>query len=159
MEHLRTFDGKTLRAAEKADLDLLTPPVAPDALSDNAAQELAKWIKEKLAERVGAVRVSKRLVSSPAVVLESDRTMTSSMRRILKNMNRDEAKNEGIQDLEINPRHPVIVRLDKIRQTNQELAVKVVEQINDNARVAAGLLDDPRPMLKRLNELLEQVLK
>ncbi len=159
MEHLRTFDGKTLRAAEKADLDLLTPPVAPDALSDDAAQELAKWIKEKLAERVGAVRVSKRLVSSPAVVLESDRAMTSSMRRILKNMNRDEAKDEGIQDLEINPRHPVIVRLDKIRQTNQELAVKVVEQINDNARVAAGLLDDPRPMLKRLNELLEQVLK
>jgi hypothetical protein len=36
--------------------------------------------------------------------------------------------------------------------------VKVAEQVLDNARVAAGLLEDPRTMLKRLNELLEQVL-
>jgi len=28
----------------------------------------------------------------------------------------------------------------------------------DNARVAAGLLDDPRTMLGRLNTLLERVL-
>jgi hypothetical protein len=28
----------------------------------------------------------------------------------------------------------------------------------DNARMAAGLLEDPRPMLQRLNELLAQVL-
>ena len=41
---------------------------------------------------------------------------------------------------------------------DEALATKVAEQVHDNARVAAGLLDDPRPMLKRLNELLEQVL-
>ena len=34
----------------------------------------------------------------------------------------------------------------------------VAEQILDNARVAAGLLEDPRTMLKRLNDLLERVL-
>lgn len=159
MEHLGTFDGKKLRPAEKAELDLLTPTTTPDALSDDAAQGLAKWIKEKLADRVGEVRVSKRLVSSPAVVLEADRFLTSSMRRILKNLNRESTKEEGKQDLEINPGNAVIVRLEKVRQSNEDLAAKVAEQIFDNARVAAGLLDDPRPMLKRLNELLEQVLK
>ncbi len=51
-----------------------------------------------------------------------------------------------------------MVRLEKMRQTDAPLAVKVSEQILDNAKVAAGLLEDPRTMLKRLNELLEQVL-
>jgi TNF receptor-associated protein 1 len=159
MEHLHTFEGKPLRAAEKAELDISPPAGAEGALADAEAEALAKWLKEKLAERVGAVRVSKRLVNSPAVVVESDRTLTSSMRRILKAVQKDqEAGSEAKQDLEVNPRHPIIVRLDKMRQADEALATKVAEQVHDNARVAAGLLDDPRAMLKRLNELLEQVL-
>ena len=119
----------------------------------------ADKLKDKLGDRVGAVRVSKRLVNSPAVLLESDRTLTSSMRRILKAVQKDkDAKTQDKQDLELNPRHPILVRLDQVRQTDEALAIKVAEQIHDNARDAAGLLDDPRPMLKRLNELLEQVL-
>jgi hypothetical protein len=34
----------------------------------------------------------------------------------------------------------------------------VAEQVLDNARVAAGILEDPRTMLRRLNQLLEKVL-
>jgi molecular chaperone HtpG len=84
MEHLHEFDKKTLRPAEKAELDINPPPAAEGTLSDAAATALAGWIKTTLGDRVGDVRVSKRLVSSPAVVLESDRHMTSSMKRILK---------------------------------------------------------------------------
>ena len=51
-----------------------------------------------------------------------------------------------------------MIRLEKTRASDAVLATKVAEQILDNARVAAGLLEDPRAMLKRLNELLEQVL-
>ncbi|MBI5387067.1 MAG: molecular chaperone HtpG [Verrucomicrobia bacterium] len=159
MEHLHEFDKKPLRAAEKAELDVTTPPAVEGALSDADAESLAKWLKEKLADRVGAVRASKRLVNSPAVVVDADRMMTSSMRRILKAVQKDkEAGPEARQDLEINLRHAIIVRLAKMRETDEPLAVKVAEQVLDNARVAAGLLDDPRAMLKRLNELLEQVL-
>jgi molecular chaperone HtpG len=159
MEHLHEFEKKPLRAAEKAELDINPPPAAEGTLSDADATALAAWIKEKLADRVGAVRVSKRLVNSPAVVVESDRHMTSSMKRILKSLQKDkDALPETQPDLELNPRHIVIVRLNQMRQTDEPLAIKVAEQVYDNARVAAGLLDDPRLMLKRLNELLEQVL-
>ena len=159
MEHLNQFEQKPLRAAEKAELDI-TPPAAKEGeLSDAEAEALAKWLKEKLADQVGAVRVSKRLVNSPAVVVESDRHLTSSMKRMLKTLQKDKADQlEDKLDLELNPRHPVIVRLDKMRQSDEPLAAKVAAQVHDNARVAAGLLDDPRLMLKRLNELLEQVL-
>ena len=45
-----------------------------------------------------------------------------------------------------------------MRQKDAPLAGSVAEQILDNARVAAGLLEDPRAMLTRLNQLLEKVL-
>lgn len=158
MEHLGAFDGKTVKAAEKAELNVTDEPATQEALSNEAAEALAKWIKEKLGDRVGAVRVSKRLVSSPAVVLENDRMLTSSMRRILRATQKGQEIKPEEQDLEINPRHPVIVRLDKMRAKDEALAIQVAEQVNDNARVAAGLMEDPRAMLKRLNELLEKVL-
>ena len=159
MEHLHNFDSKELCAAEKADLSLLDQATPEGALSDDDAKALAAWLKEKLADRVGEVRPSKRLVDSPAVVLEADRTLTSSMRRLLRSVKPEgEEGPEGKQDLEINPKHAVIVRLAGMRASDEMLAAKVADQVFDNARIAAGLLEDPRTMLKRLNELLEQVL-
>jgi len=159
MEHLHEFDKKPLKAAEKAELDINAPPASEGTLSDADATALASWVKEKLADRVGTVRASKRLVDSPAVVVESDRHMTSSMKRMLKAIQKDKDVIPDTQpDLELNPRNNVIVRLNAMRLTDEPLAAKVAEQVYDNARVAAGLLDDPRAMLKRLNELLETVL-
>lgn len=158
MEHLHSFDGKTLRLAEKADLNL-NETKKDGALSEDAAKALAQWLKESLGDKIGEVRASQRLVESPAVVVDADKFMTSSMRHIMK-----AAKREGEDglpdkyDLEINPAHPIISQLDAMRQKDAALAVSVAEQVLDNARVAAGLLEDPRTMLARLNQLLEKVL-
>ena len=157
MEHLHTFDGKPLKLAEKADLNLGGKP--DGALSDEAAANLAKWLKETLGDKVGEVRVSRRLVESPAIVVDADKYMTASMRRIMKAMKQDAGPDAAAKhDLEINPAHPLVTRLEAIRQKHGDLAVSVAEQILDNARVAAGLLEDPRAMLSRLNQLLERVL-
>ena len=157
MEHLHTFDGKPLKLAEKADLNLGGKP--DGALSDEAAANLAKWLKETLGDKVGEVRVSRRLVESPAIVVDADKFMTASMRRIMKAMKQDAGPDAAAKhDLEINPAHPLVTRLEAIRQKHGDLAVSVAEQILDNARVAAGLLEDPRAMLSRLNQLLERVL-
>ena len=159
MDHLRQFDGKDLRSAEKAELDVAEPTKKEGALSDDDATALAAWIKETLGDRISAVRPSKRLVDSPAVVLEADKFMTSTMRRIMKSMKRDtDAPDIVKHDLEINPAHPLMSRLNAMRQADPALAGKVAEQVLDSARVAAGLMEDPRAMLKRINELLEQVL-
>jgi molecular chaperone HtpG len=160
MEHLHTFEEKPLRAAEKAELTVNEPDAKTGALTEEEAGDLAKWMKETLGDKVKEVRVSQRLVESPAVVVESDKYMTSSMRRILKAAGKGSEQGSGVsQDLELNPRHPIMARLAKERQADPALAAKVAEQVLDNARVAAGLLEDPRAMLRRLNELLEQVLR
>jgi molecular chaperone HtpG len=157
MEHLREFEGKPLRLAEKADLNLSAKKDA--VLSQDAAKGLATWLKEILGDKVGEVRVSQRLVESPAVIVDSDKFMTASMRRIMKAMKQDGPELPGAKhDFEINPAHPIIAQLDAMRQKDAALATSVAEQILDNSRVAAGQLEDPRAMLARLNQLLEKVL-
>jgi molecular chaperone HtpG len=158
IEHLRTFEGKTITLAEKAELDL-SQAKKEDALPEDAAKSLAQWIKQTLGAKVGEVRISKRLVDSPAVVVDADKFMTANMRRMMKALKQDSVPDAtATYDLEINPAHPLITRLEGIRQKDSSLAASVAEQILDNARVAAGLLEDPRAMLTRLNQLLERVL-
>ena len=109
------------------------------------------------------VRVSKRLTGSPAVVVDKDSHMTTSMRRVMKALQQREGGAapdafETKPDLEINPDHPAIVALEKKRHADAALAAQVAEQVFDSALVAAGLLEDPRAMLNRINALLERVL-
>jgi len=158
MDHLYAFQEKPLRAAEKSDLGLPDADKQAAALSDDEAKDLVKWLKETLGDRIKEARVSQRLVDSPAAVVDTDQFMTSSMRRILKATGKGDESKSATLALEINPRHPIVTRLAKERQTDAALAAQVAEQILDNALVAAGLLEDPRTMLKRLNELLERVL-
>lgn len=154
MDHLREFDGKPLVAAEKAEV---TVDPSENKLDETAARLLCNFIKESLGDKVNEVRVSSRLVDSPAVVVESDKHMTSSMRRILKNLNRG-AENPFKHDLEINPNHPMLVGLESARQKRPEVSKQVAEQIYDNALISAGLMEDPQAMLKRINSLLEQLV-
>jgi len=158
MDHLREFDGKTLQAADRANLEVEQPQKRENELSDEQSKGLAEWMKKSLGEKVADVRPSKRLVDSPALVKDQEGGMGATMRRIMKSMNKGGGEMEPKLDLEINPAHPLIVRLENMRQSNESLAGKVTEQLFDNARIAAGLLEDPRTMLKRLNEILEQAL-
>ncbi len=158
MDRLREFDSKSITAAEKAELDV-EDASKDGALSDDEATSLAGWLKLTLGEAVHEVRSSKRLVDSPVVALDSDKYMTASMRRTLKSMGRDAmAGEDAAPDLEINPRHPVIVKLNQLRQNDAALAALVAEQLNDQARLASGRLEDPRAMLQRMNALLSKVV-
>src|SRR5450756_803489 len=132
MEHLHTFDGKTLKLAEKADLNLSAKKEG--ALSEEASKSLTQWLKETLGDKVNDVRVSQRLVDSPAVVVDSDKFMTASMRRMMKAMKQDGPDlPPAKQDFEINPAHPIMARLEAMRSKDAALAGSVAEQIRDNA--------------------------
>lgn len=158
LDRIREFDGKALKGAERSDIKLEQPP-AEGSLSEDESKAVAAWLKETLTGEVEEVRSSSRLVDSPVVVVERDSFMTGSMRRTLKLMGQDKmAGLEEAPDLEFNPRHPVIVRLNQLRTSDSETATLVANQLLDQARLAAGLLEDPRTMLKRLNQLLSKVV-
>ncbi len=159
LDRLVEFEKKLVSAAEKASLTAPAEAATGEALPEDSAKELVKWLKETLGSQVEEVRVSQRLVDSPAVLVEKDKHMTGTMKKTLRMLGRNaDAAPPVTQDLEINPRHGLIVRLEKLRQSDAGLAAKVAAQLLDNTRIAAGMLDDPRTMLKRINELLEQVM-
>ncbi|HTI70293.1 MAG TPA: molecular chaperone HtpG [Candidatus Limnocylindria bacterium] len=159
LERLSSFDNKSLTAAEKANLTVVQPPAKEGELTEEQSKSLSEWLKEKLAGSVHDVRSSNRLVDSPAVAIESDSMMTATMRRTLRAVNKDKGGMDNEPpDFEFNPRHPMIVKLEGLRQKNSDLAVQIAEQVLDNARISAGMLEDPRAMLKRINGLLEQLL-
>ena len=157
MDRLGEFDGQAIIAAEKAELAVEAKP--DGALGEAAAKELSVWLKATLGEGIHEVRTSHRLVDSPAVVVESDHSMTGSMRKVLKQMGRGGAAAlEMAPDLELNAQHPVVVKLNQLRTTDVPLAELVAHQLFDQARLAAGRLEDPQAMLQRLNQLLARVV-
>jgi molecular chaperone HtpG len=159
LDRVREFDGKAIVAAERAELEVPTQDPVEGQLNDEQAGLLAGWLKSTLGDSVDNVTTSKRLATSPALAVERDHYLTGTMRRTLKAMNRDRQDAPDVKpDFEFNPRHPLVARLEQIRHQDPDLAAKAAAQMYDNARMAAGLLEDPRPMLQRLNELLAQVL-
>ncbi len=159
MNNVRTFDGKTLTAADHADVKLsdLPKPPADQALSEEDTKALVEWLKTTLGERVAEVKASDRLVDSPALALNADKFMSPHMRRMMKAMNKEGAESPLRVNLEINPRHALIARLATTRASSPEKAALVAEQILDNALISAGLLEDPTKMVSRLYKLLAEV--
>ncbi len=153
--HLNEFDGKPLKPAEKADLKL---DDQTGGLSEDDARQLASFVKETLGDRVNEVVTSKRLVGSPAVVVDADEFTTATMRRLMRAMKQDTETTPVKVNLELNPRHPIVVGLAQLRTTDAALAGKVAEQVFDSARLTAGLLDNPQILLQRMNELLERMV-
>ena len=159
LEHLHSFDGKDLVATGKADITLERPADRSKSLTEEQAKELAEFLKKAFADRVSDVRSSQRLVGSPAAVREPEGAMNASMRRMMKMMGQDAPEMAAPKpDFEINPDHPVIVGVERLRHKDEALATQVAAQLLDNAMVAAGLIEDPRAVLGRLNLLLEKLL-
>ncbi len=168
LSHLGEFEGKKLVSADKADLKL--PETSDgdtdkgdndtaDKLDDTIVQSLCKWMKEVLADRVKEVKSSSRLVESPAMIVNVDGFMSSSMERIMiaQGAPEEQIAMGGKKDLEINPTNPLIKKLADLRAKDQDFAKDVVEQIFDNAMIQAGLLVDPQQMVTRNYRILERM--
>lgn len=55
--------------------------------------------------------------------------------------------------------HSVITKLHKLKNENSPLATLVAKQLFANAMVSAGLIDDARPVVANMNELLTLALE
>jgi TNF receptor-associated protein 1 len=155
MANVREFDGKKITAADHADVKLSEQPKAEGSLGEAETKSLVAWLKESLGERVSDVRASDRLVDSPALALNADKMASPHMRRLMKAMNKDGAQAPLRVNLEVNPHHAVIKRLEELRSSAPDKAKLIAEQILDNALISAGLLDDAPAMVKRLYKILE----
>lgn len=95
-----------------------------------------------------------RLEDSPAIVTQHDGMQRRLSRAMFTRAFADDYVHK--EQLEINPAHPIIKNLAEQRLASPSLARDVAEQVYFNALIAAGLLDDPRMLLPRLNRILQK---
>ena len=168
LSHLGEFEGKKLVSADRADLAIPETEEEKKAeeeqeagLDSTRAEALLAWLKKALADGVQEVIVSKRLVDAPAMIVNPDSHMTSSMQRVLaasrfeKGLGLETSK----KNLEINLRNPLIQRLADLQETDEEFAVDVARQIYDNAMIQAGLVVDPLVMVERNYKILNRAVQ
>jgi len=123
-------------------------------------ERVAEWFRDTLGMQVRKVDVSKRHMSHPAVVTEHDSPAVRKMMAMMSGAAKVGEDNlpPTPTNLEINVHHPIIKKLWSVKNQDPAFARQVAEQIYDNALIAAGVLDDPRSMLKRLNTIMEASL-
>jgi molecular chaperone HtpG len=157
MENLMRFEEKELKPAEQADISI--EQTSGEKLNDDQCKHLTEWFKELLGDKIKEVKISHRLVDSPAAIVSSDKYMTTAMKRILKSIRKDELSGSADYNLEINPANNVICQLYKAWDANKAIAPEIAQQVYDNACITAGIIDDFSPLVKRINNLMEQTLK
>lgn len=170
LHQLRIFDGRTVTSAEtylstSQDTDDASDDATEgESLSKEKSEELAKWLENLLGkQKVAGVKVSHRLTSHPVMITVADMAAARRWLKMIKSAPHAEQlgnmKYDVLQPtMEINPSNDVIRKLHTIMDSDPQIAKLVAEQLYDNALISAGLVDDPRPMVARLNSLLEKVL-
>ena len=112
-------------------------------------KDLVEKIKTSLGERVKEVRVTHRLTDSPACLVADEHDLSGNLARLLKASGQKVPLAQPI--LEINPRHPVVLRLQKEERHFDDWASVLFDQA---LLAEGGQLDDPASFVKRVNQLM-----
>jgi molecular chaperone HtpG len=108
---------------------------------------LAK-LKEALKDKAEDVRVTTRLVDSPACLVVQDDGMSTQLARMLKQAGQQAPESKPV--LEVNADHPLVKKLDGSVHFHD-----LAHILFDQALLAeGGLPEDPAAYVKRVNALL-----
>ena len=128
------------------------------SISQEQAEEITAWIEQELKPKIAKAKVTQRLTTHPCLVSIKD---MGAVRYFIKTSLVDKSDEEKYMlmnaTMEINPAHSLIKKLISVRQTDEELAKLLINQLYQNALVQAGLVTDSRPMIGDLNALLTKV--
>ncbi|WP_180002860.1 MULTISPECIES: molecular chaperone HtpG [unclassified Acinetobacter] len=152
MEFVFEFDGTPLQNVAKGAVDLGDLQDAEEKKALEAAAEQFKPVVEKLSaslkDKTSEVRVTTRLVDSPACLVVAEGELSPQLVRMLKQAG--QAVPESKPVLEINPSHPLVQKLE-----SSVLFDDLANVIFDQALIAeGGLPEDPAQYIKRINSLL-----
>ena len=154
--HLTQFDGKELQSVSRGDLDLGGLADSEEEAkrkqeTERSLEPLVERVRKALGDKAKEVRLTHRLVDSPACLVTEQDGISANLERVLR------AAGQAVPNvplvLEINPGHPIVTRL---KDETDDARVKDWSHILfDQAMLAeGGQLDDPAGFVKRLNELL-----
>ena len=152
MNFVNEFDGTPLQNVSKGAVDLgdLQDAEEKKAFEEAAAQfkPVVDKLTDSLKDKTKEVRVTTRLVDSPACLVTGEGELSPQLIRMLKDAGQPVPDIKPI--LEINPEHPLVKKLDGSAQFDD-----LANVIFDQAVIAeGGLPENPAEYVKRINSLL-----
>ncbi|MFX1679730.1 molecular chaperone HtpG [Mitsuaria sp. CC2] len=159
LSHLHEFEGKGLQSVAKGAVDL---GQLQDEEEKKKAEEAAEQfkpvldrLKTALEGRAKDVRVTTRLVDSPACIVVEEHDISGHLARMLKQAG--QAAPVSQPTLEINPDHALVKKLGAIQgdEAGDARFGDLAQVLFDQALLAeGGVLEDPAAYVKRVNALL-----
>jgi molecular chaperone HtpG len=152
LNYLHDFDGTPLQSVAKGAVDL---GKLQDEAEKKAAEEAAETfkpllakLKEALKDKAEDVRVTTRLVDSPACLVVQDHGMSTQLARMLKQAGQTAPEVKPV--LEVNAEHALVKKLDGSVHFND-----LAHILFDQALLAeGGMPTDPAAYVRRVNALL-----
>jgi molecular chaperone HtpG len=152
LNHLHEFDGVPLQSVARGQVDL---GKLQDEAEKKAAEEAAEsfkpvlaQLKEALKDKAEDVRVTTRLVDSPACLVVTEGGMSLQLARLLKQAGQKAPEVKPV--LEVNASHPLVRKLEGSPNFHD-----LAHILFDQALLAeGGLPEDPAAYVKRVNALL-----
>ena len=154
LNFVQEFDGTPLQSVAKGAVDLGS---LQDEAEKKAAEDAAETfkpvlakLKEALKDKADDVRVTTRLVDSPACLVVKDHGMSMQLARMLKQAGQQAPEMKPI--LEVNAEHALVKKLSGDANPNFNDLAHI---LFDQALLAeGGLPEDPAAYVKRVNALL-----
>ena len=153
LSHLYEFEGHPLQSVAKGSVDLGKLQDEAEKKEAEAAATAFAPVQEKLKaalkERAKDVRVTTRLVDSPACIVVEEGDMSAHLSRMLKQAGQQAAK--ALPILEVNAEHPLVKRIEADIAHFDDLA----HLLFDQAWLAeGGQLENPAEHVQRVTRLL-----
>jgi TNF receptor-associated protein 1 len=114
------------------------------------------WLKSELTPTIARVTISKRLANTPAVIVGQ---VSSSLRAMLAMVDQSQFE-QAIKDqsLEINPNHPIMVKLNRVRKTDSATAKMLLNEIFNHIKLQSGIPFDAQEASKSSFSLIEMLM-
>ena len=152
LNFMNDFDGTPMQSVAKGAFDLGS---LQDEEEKKAAEEAAETfkpllakLKEALKDKAEDVRVTSRLVDSPACLVVTDNGMSMQLARMLKQAGQQAPETKPV--LEVNPEHALVKKLEGSVHFHD-----LANILFDQALLAeGGMPEDPAAYVRRVNALL-----
>ncbi|XP_027359632.1 heat shock protein 90-5, chloroplastic isoform X1 [Abrus precatorius] len=161
IQNLQTYKEKKFVDISKEDLELGDEDEVKEREIKQEYNLLCDWIKQQLGDKVAKVQISKRLSSSPCVLVSGKFGWSANMERLMKAQALGDTSSlefmRGRRILEINTDHPIIKDLSAACKNapDSSEAKRAVDLLYDTALISSGFSpDSPAELGNKIYEMM-----
>ncbi|CAK9142486.1 unnamed protein product [Ilex paraguariensis] len=165
IQNLQTYKEKKFVDISKEDLELGDEDEVKERETKQEYILLCDWIKQQLGDKVAKVQVSKRLSSSPCVLVSGKFGWSANMERLMRAQTLGDTSSlefmRGRRILEINPDHPIVKDLNAACKNAPDStdAKRAVDLLYDTALISSGFSpDSPAELGNKIYEMMAMAL-